>query len=128
MKKIAGGLRIQLAQFRELAAFAQFGSDLDKATQQAITRGQRMTELLKQAQYGPVPVEEQVAILYAGSSGALDSIPQNKVAAFEKAYLAHLRANHQALLEPLRKAQKWTDDMAKKFDDICAAFRKEFLA
>jgi F-type H+-transporting ATPase subunit alpha len=128
MKKIAGGLRIQLAQFRELAAFAQFGSDLDKATQQAITRGQRMVELLKQPQYQPVPVEEQVAILYAGSSGALDSIPLNKVAAFEKAYIAHLRANHPKLLEPLRTAQKWTDDLAKQFDDVCAAFRKEFLA
>jgi F-type H+-transporting ATPase subunit alpha len=73
MKKISGGLRIQLAQFRELAAFAQFGSDLDKATQQAITRGQRMTELLKQPEYQPMPVEEQVVILYAGSSGALDT-------------------------------------------------------
>ncbi|MEQ1631950.1 MAG: F0F1 ATP synthase subunit alpha [Planctomycetota bacterium] len=128
MKKIAGGLRIQLAQFRELAAFAQFGSDLDKGTQQAITRGQRMVELLKQPQYEPVPVEEQVAILYAGSSGALDPIPLNKVAAFEKAYIAHLRANHPALLEPLRTAQKWTDDLGKKFDDVCTAFRKEFLA
>jgi F-type H+-transporting ATPase subunit alpha len=128
MKKIAGGLRIQLAQFRELAAFAQFGSDLDKGTQQAITRGQRMVELLKQAQYQPVPVEEQVAILYAGSSGALDTVPLNRVAAFEKGYIAHLRANHPAMLEPLRTAQKWTDDLAKKFDDVCTAFRKEFLA
>ena len=87
-----------------------------------------MVELLKQAQYQPVPVEEQVAILYAGSSGALDTVPLNRVAAFEKGYIAHLRANHPAMLEPLRTAQKWTDDLAKKFDDVCTAFRKEFLA
>ena len=75
MKKVAGGLRIGLAQYRELAAFAQFGSDLDKATQQALTRGERMVEILKQGQYAPVPVDEQVAIIYAATSGALDQVP-----------------------------------------------------
>ena len=128
MKKIAGGLRIQLAQFRELAAFAQFGSDLDKATQQAITRGQRMTELLKQAQYGPVPVEEQVAILYAGSSGLLDDVPLNRVQDFERKYLASLRANQPKLLESIRVDKKWSDDLAKQFDAAGTAFKKEFLA
>ncbi|MGE3171332.1 MAG: F0F1 ATP synthase subunit alpha [Planctomycetota bacterium] len=128
MKKIAGGLRIQLAQFRELAAFAQFGSDLDKATQQAITRGQRMTEILKQPQYEPVAVEEQVAILYAGSSGALDAVPLNRVQEFEKSYLAHLRANQPALLAKLRTDKKWSPEIQKQFDDACAAFRAEFLA
>src|SRR5262249_44208237 len=128
MKKIAGGLRIQLAQFRELAAFAQFGSDLDKATKQALTRGQRMTELLKQPQYQPVPVEEQVAILYAGSSGALDEVPLPRVGAFEKSYLEHLRANHPALLETIRKDKKWSDELAKKFDAAVTAFKQEFLA
>jgi len=128
MKKIAGGLRIQLAQYRELAAFAQFGSDLDKATQQSITRGQRMTELLKQPQYAPVPVEEQVVALYAGSSGALDDVPLAKVAEFERRYVAHLRSNHADLLETLRKDKKWTDDLVKSFDKVCADFKKEFLA
>ncbi|MCB9885232.1 MAG: F0F1 ATP synthase subunit alpha [Planctomycetes bacterium] len=128
MKKIAGGLRIQLAQFRELAAFAQFGSDLDKATQQAITRGQRMTELLKQPEFEPVPVEEQVVVLYAGSSGALDEVPLNRVAEFEKKYLAHLRANHADVLASIRNDKKWTDDLQKQCDQLCAAFKKEFLA
>jgi F-type H+-transporting ATPase subunit alpha len=128
MKKIAGGLRIQLAQFRELAAFAQFGSDLDKATKQALTRGQRMTELLKQPQYQPMPVEEQVAMLYAGSSGALDEVPLPRVGLFEKTYLEHLRANHADLLETIRKDKKWSDELAKKFDAVVTAFKQEFLA
>ena len=128
MKKISGGLRIQLAQFRELAAFAQFGSDLDKATQQAITRGQRMTELLKQPEYQPMPVEEQIVILYAGSSGALDSVPLPRVADFEKKYLAFMRANHGDVLASLRTEKKWTDALQKKCDEVCAKFRAEFLA
>ncbi|MBM4060115.1 MAG: F0F1 ATP synthase subunit alpha [Planctomycetes bacterium] len=128
MKKIAGGLRIQLAQFRELAAFAQFGSDLDKATQQALTRGQRMTELLKQPEFGPVPVEEQVVILYAGSSGALDSIPLGRVAEFEKKYLAFVRSTHADLLETLRKERKWTEPVQKRCDEICAKFKAEFTS
>jgi F-type H+-transporting ATPase subunit alpha len=128
MKKIAGGLRIQLAQFRELAAFAQFGSDLDKATQQAITRGQRMTEILKQPEFGPVPVEEQVVILYAGSSGALDSLPLNRVSEFEKKYLAFVRTSHGDLLQTLRTEKKWTDAVQKRCDEICTKFKAEFLA
>ncbi len=128
MKKISGGLRIQLAQFRELAAFAQFGSDLDKATQQAITRGQRMTELLKQPEYQPMPVEEQVVILYAGSSGLLDTVPLNRVQDFEKKYLAFVRASHGDLLNSLRTEKKWTDAIQKKCDEIGAKFRQEFLA
>jgi F-type H+-transporting ATPase subunit alpha len=128
MKKIAGGLRIQLAQFRELAAFAQFGSDLDKATQQAITRGQRMTEILKQPEFGPVPVEEQVVVLYAGSSGALDSVPLARVSEFEKKYLAFVRSNHADMLATLRKDKKWNDAIQKQCDEICAKFKGEFLA
>ena len=128
MKKIAGGLRIQLAQFRELAAFAQFGSDLDKATQQAITRGERMTEILKQPQYEPVAVEDQVAILYAGSSGALDDVPLNQVTDFEQQYLAHLRANHANLLDEIRTVGKWSSELAAKFDAAAEAFKKEFMA
>jgi F-type H+-transporting ATPase subunit alpha len=128
MKKIAGGLRIQLAQFRELAAFAQFGSDLDKATQQALTRGQRMTELLKQPEFQPVPVEEQVVALYAGSSGALDSVPLNRVGEFEKKYVAFLRSNHADVLTSLRTEKKWTDAIQKKLDEVVVKFRTEFLA
>ncbi len=128
MKKVAGGLRIGLAQYRELAAFAQFGSDLDKATQQAINRGRRLEELLKQPQYEPVPVEEQVAVIYAGTSGALDEVPADRVSDFEDRYREHLRANHAELLEKIRVDKKWSDELAKQFDDIAAKFRAEFLA
>ena len=126
MKKVSGGLRIALAQFRELAAFAQFGSDLDKATMQQINRGQRLVEILKQPQYAPVPVEEQVAILYAGTSGALDDVPVKRVAEFEKGYLDALRTKHADLLGKLRTEKKWTDEIQKGFDAACAAFKKDF--
>ena len=128
MKKLAGGLRIELAQFRELAAFAQFGSDLDKATKQAIRRGERLTELLKQGQYVPMPVEEQVAMIHAGTSGAVDEVPVNRVGEFEKSYLDHLRANHADLLESIRVDTKWSDELKAKFDEVVGAFVKEFGA
>ncbi|MBI5852287.1 MAG: F0F1 ATP synthase subunit alpha [Planctomycetes bacterium] len=128
MKKVAGGMRIGLAQYRELAAFAQFGSDLDKATQQSINRGRRLEELLKQPQYEPVPVEEQVAVIYAGTSGGLDEVPVARVLEFERAYREHLKVNHKALLETIRKDKKWSDELAKQFDAVCAKFRAEFLA
>jgi F-type H+-transporting ATPase subunit alpha len=128
MKKVAGGLRIGLAQYRELAAFAQFGSDLDKATQQQITRGQRLEEILKQAQYVPMPVEQQVAVIYAATSGALDDVPVAKVQAFEKRYLEFLATKHGDLLETLRRDKKWTDELAKQFDAAAAACKRDFLA
>ena len=128
MKKVAGGLRIALAQFRELAAFAQFGSDLDKATLQQINRGQRLVEILKQPQYAPVAVEEQIAILYAGTSGALDEVPVKQVQEFEKAYLDHLRTKQAALLAKVRTEKKWTDEVQKAFDAAVAEFKKSFLA
>ena len=128
MEKIAGGLRIGLAQYRELAAFAQFGSDLDKATQQALRRGERLTEILKQGQYVPVPVEEQVAILHAGSTGLLDEVPVKRINEFEKAYLDHLRANHADLLETVRSKAKWTDELGNTFKAVAVDFVKECLA
>jgi F-type H+-transporting ATPase subunit alpha len=128
MKKISGGLRIQLAQFRELAAFAQFGSDLDKATQSAITRGQRMTELLKQPEFQPVPVEEQIVALYAGASGAIDDVPLNRVSEFEKQYIAFLRSSHADVLASLRTEKKWTDALQKRCDELCKQFKAQFLA
>ena len=128
MKKVAGGLRIGLAQYRELAAFAQFGSDLDKATQQAINRGRRLEELLKQPQYEPVSVEEQVAVIYAGTSGGLDDVPADRVGEFETAYCEHLRSNHADLLEKIRVDKKWNDEIAKSFEQISSKFCAEFLA
>jgi F-type H+-transporting ATPase subunit alpha len=126
MKKVSGGLRIGLAQYRELAAFAQFGSDLDKATQQALTRGERMVEVLKQGQYVPVETEEQVAILYAATSGALDEVPTAKIQEFEKSYISDLRANHADLLEKIRVDKKWTPELAEAFDKAAAAHVKEY--
>ncbi|HHI68415.1 MAG TPA: F0F1 ATP synthase subunit alpha, partial [Planctomycetes bacterium] len=111
MKKVAGGLRINLAQYRELAAFAQFGSDLDKATQQLLNRGEKLVELLKQGQFQPVPVEEQIAVIYAGTSGALDDLPTTKIQEFEKAYVAFLREHYAETLEKLRTEGKWTDEI-----------------
>ena len=128
MKKVSGGLRIGLAQYRELAAFAQFGSDLDKATQQALTRGERLVEVLKQGQYVPIATEEQVAILYAATSGALDEVPAASIQEFEKSYLSDLRANHADLLEKIRVDKKWSDELAASFDQTAAAHVKEFGA
>tara|TARA_R110002072_G_scaffold87129_10_gene196796 strand:+ start:6098 stop:7639 length:1542 start_codon:yes stop_codon:yes gene_type:complete len=128
MKKNAGGLRIQLAQYRELAAFAQFGSDLDKDTQQAITRGQRMIEILKQAEFEPVAVEEQIIAIYASTSGAIDDVPVERVSEFEKAYVAFARANHADVLSAIRDGKKWTDDIKKSCDEMAKTFKAEFLA
>ncbi len=116
MKKVAGGLRINLAQYRELAAFAQFGSDLDKATQQLLNRGEKLVELLKQGQFQPVPVEEQIAVIYAGTSGALDDLPTARIQAFEKAYVAFLRDKYAGVLEKLRTEGKWTGEIASTLD------------
>jgi F-type H+-transporting ATPase subunit alpha len=128
MKKVGGGLRINLAQYRELAAFAQFGSDLDKATQQQITRGERLVEILKQGQYEPVPVERQVAIIYAGTRGALDDVPVKRIAEFEKGFLAFLGDRHPGIYDTIRTDKKLTDDLVGKLDAAIAEFKKEFLA
>ena len=101
MKKVSGKLRLDLAQYRELAIFAQFGSDLDDATKKQLDRGARLTEILKQDQYQPAPVGEQVAILYAAVNGFLDDVPVPDVKTFEKDFLGFLRAKHYDLLETL---------------------------
>jgi len=94
MKQVAGSMKLELAQYREVAAFAQFGSDLDVSTQQQLNRGEKLTELLKQKQYVPLPAEEQVCILYAGVRGYLDKILTSEIARFEELYLAHLKGKH----------------------------------
>jgi F-type H+-transporting ATPase subunit alpha len=108
-KTVAGGLRLGLASYRALAAFAQFGSDLDKATQQELTRGEKLTEILKQGQYAPMPVEEQIQIIYAGTSGGLDDFPTRKIGEFEKAYLAYMRDRHPEVGEEIRTTKKLSD-------------------
>ncbi|HEY3358574.1 MAG TPA: F0F1 ATP synthase subunit alpha, partial [Polyangia bacterium] len=103
MKKVAGKLKLDLAQYRELAAFAQFGSELDKATQQQLNRGAHMVELLKQGQYAMLPVEKQIAVIYAGTSGKLDDIPLGELARYERELFAFLESRHPQLLTDLRE-------------------------
>ena len=110
MKQVAGSMKLELAQYREVAAFAQFGSDLDAATQQLLNRGVRLTELLKQGQYTPMAVEEQVSVIYAGVRGHLDKVDPSRIVAFEREFLAHLRSSQQELLKTIREAGKITEE------------------
>lgn len=111
MKQVAGRLRLDLAQYQELAAFSQFGTDLDKATQARLARGERMMELLKQAQYQPMPVEEQVVVLYAGVNRFLDDLPLEKVGTFERECLNFLKINYPQLLEGIREKKVLDEDL-----------------
>jgi F-type H+-transporting ATPase subunit alpha len=128
MKQVAGTLRLDLAQYRELAAFAQFGSDLDKATQERLERGKRMMEILKQDQYQPMPVEEQVAVLYAGTKGLLDSIPVDDIKRFESEYLEFLRASKSDLLSSIKEKKALDDDLENKLQAAVEEFKKSFQA
>jgi F-type H+/Na+-transporting ATPase subunit alpha len=125
MKQVAGTMKLELAQYREMAAFAQFASDLDATTQKLLARGQRLTELLKQGQYSPMPVEEQVASIYAGTRGFLDGLPVGRIGEFESSYLEALRAEGSILaaIRDKREITKETDDKMKGFLD---AFTKKF--
>lgn len=127
MKQVAGTMKLELAQYREVAAFAQFGSDLDVATQQLLNRGVRLTELLKQGQYTPLPIEEQVCIIYSGVRGHLDKLEPSKITKFEAEFLKHLRASQQELLGVIRaegQLSKETDAKLKKVVlDFLAAFK-----
>ena len=127
MKKVAGTLRLDLAQFRELEAFAKFGSDLDKATLAQLTRGERMMEILKQNQYVPMNIEHQVAIIYAGSQGILDDIPNEKVGEFEKGLLDHLDANHEEMLKTISSSGEISDETGKELNKAIEDFKKGFL-
>lgn len=129
MKKVAGGLRINLAQYRELEAFAQFGSDLDAATQQTLNRGARLVEILKQGQYSPLPNSEQIASIFSGTSGLLDDVDPSRVGEFEVGLHDHLRANHADLLEKLDGWKtKWDDEMEASVRSACEKFLEEFSA
>src|SRR5881296_1303799 len=126
MKKVAGRLRLDLAQFRELAAFSQFGSDLDKATQEQLTRGERMVELLKQGQYAPVPVERQVAIIYAGTQGYLDDLPTTDVRDFETGLYEFLDKNYADLMHDLKAKYELTDAIEAKLKKAIVAWKEQF--
>jgi len=126
MKQVAGTMRLDMAQYRELAAFAQFGSDLDKATQARLTRGERLMELLKQGQYVPMPVEEQVASIFAAVNGFLDSLPVEKVDEFEANWLKFLRNKKQELLDTIREEKALSDDLVEKLKAACKEFKEGF--
>ncbi|MER2606751.1 MAG: F0F1 ATP synthase subunit alpha [Siculibacillus sp.] len=126
MKQVAGKIKGELAQYREMAAFAQFGSDLDAVTQRLLNRGARLTELLKQAQFSPLKTEEQVCVIYAGINGYLDAIPVNKVGAYEQGLLRTLRAEHGALLDGIRDKKELTSELGDKLKSVVEAFTKSF--
>ncbi len=128
MKKIAGGLRINLAQYRELAAFAQFGSDLDKATQATLIRGERLVELLKQPQYQPVPVELQIMLIYAGNSGGLDDLPTRLVTEFEKAFVAGVQDGLPEVGEEILATKALSDGAKAKLDALIKRVKQQLLA
>jgi len=126
MKQVAGQLRLDLAQYNELAAFAQFGSDLDKASMDLLKRGQRMVELLKQDQYTPMPVAEQVAVLFAGTKGHLDEIELDKVKAFETSLVKYLRDAYANLLADIADKKHLDAELEKRLADAIADFKKKF--
>jgi len=128
MKKVAGTLRLDLAQYRELEAFAKFGSDLDKNTQAQLTRGERMVEVLKQNQYVPMTVEKQVAIIYVAGKGLLDDIETSKVREFESAVLEHIENSHGDILASIKDSGEVSDNVAKKLEKSIGDFKKGFKA
>jgi F-type H+-transporting ATPase subunit alpha len=128
MKQVAGPLKLDLAQYRALAAFAQFASDLDKATRDQLTRGEKLSEIVKQPQYQPLPVEKQVAILYVATKGQLDDIPTPRVKEFEAGFYRFLEAEQPEVLEKLGRTNALDDEITKGLDDAVAAYRTTFLA
>jgi F-type H+/Na+-transporting ATPase subunit alpha len=126
MKKVAGGLRLDLAQYRELAAFAQFGSDLDKATQARLDRGERITELLKQNENEPMPVEKQVVSLYTATKGYLDDIPVGDVRRFEREFLAFMDAEHADILKDIKEKKDLTEEIENRLKQAIQSFKKGF--
>jgi F-type H+-transporting ATPase subunit alpha len=128
MKKVAGPLKLDLAQYRALAAFAQFASDLDKATRDQLTRGEKLSEIVKQPQYQPLPVEKQVAILYVATKGQLDDIPTNRVKEFEAGFYRFLESEQPEILTKLGRTKALDDEITGGLDSAVAAYRMTFLA
>ncbi len=128
MRQVAGRLRLDLAQYRALAAFAQFGSDLDKATQAQLTRGERMVELLKQGQFAPLPVEQQVVSIWAGANGYLDDVPVAAVRRFETDWLAFVNQKYGEVAHNIRTAKSISPEDEKRLHEACKAFKAQFKA
>jgi F-type H+/Na+-transporting ATPase subunit alpha len=128
MRQVAGKLRLDLAQYRELAAFAQFGSDLDKATQLQLARGQRMVELLKQGQYAPLPVEKQVLMLFAGTQGLLDDLPVDQVRAFETFLYQWMEQKQEKVAAEVREKKELSTEMLETLTRLVGEAKTEFMA
>jgi F-type H+-transporting ATPase subunit alpha len=126
MKSVAAPLKLDLAQYRELAAFAQFASDLDKATRDQLTRGEKTSEVLKQPQYEPVPVERQVAILWVVTNGYLDDVPTARLRDFEKRFYNFLESDRPDVLTTLAAKPELTDDIVAKLKDAATTFKQTF--
>ena len=126
MKQVAGKIKGELAQYREMAAFAQFGSDLDASTQQLLRRGERLTELLKQAQFSPLKVEEQVVVIYAGVNGYLDAIDTSRVGAFESGLLELVHGSHAAILDDIRESKALSENTEAALKDVVDGFAASF--
>ena len=128
MKQVAGTLRLDLAQYRELAAFAAFGSDLDAATQAQLTRGERLVEILKQPQYQPLPMEKQVMILFAGTNGYLDKLPIDTLAAYESEMYSYIESNDPSIFSDIKEKQEFTDEIKDKVNKALTSFGETFKA
>ncbi|CEJ57773.1 Putative ATP synthase subunit alpha [Penicillium brasilianum] len=128
MKQVAGSLKLFLAQYREVAAFAQFGSDLDASTKQTLARGERLTELLKQKQYSPMAVSDMVPLIFAGVNGLLDSIPVGKILQWESDLLAHLKSSHPEIQQTIEKEGQLSKELEAKLKEVIGAFNSSFNA
>jgi F-type H+-transporting ATPase subunit alpha len=127
MKKVAGQIKLELAQYREMESFAQFGSDLDIATQNLLERGKKITELLKQPQYKPLPVEEQVIVMFSAVKGFIEKVPLSKVIAYEKELLLFIKSNHTALVELIKTEENISDEVSKQLYAAIEKFTKSFV-
>jgi F-type H+-transporting ATPase subunit alpha len=128
MRQVAGTLKLDLAQYRELAAFAQFGSDLDKVTLKQLNRGKRLTELLKQPQFSPLPTEKQIIIIYAGNNGFLDDLEVDQIRAFEDGLYKYLDSGQTALLNDIITKKTLDDDLKARIDAALKEYKQNFAA
>ncbi|HBB25530.1 MAG TPA: F0F1 ATP synthase subunit alpha, partial [Bacteroidetes bacterium] len=128
MKKVAGPLKLDLAQYRALEAFARFGSDLDKTTQQQLRRGARLLEVMKQPQYSPVTVEDQIIAIYAASQGFADELPVESIKRYETELIDFVHANHADIIQGLRTEKALTDSIVEKLKAALTAFTQRFAA
>jgi F-type H+/Na+-transporting ATPase subunit alpha len=128
MRSVSGSMRLDLSQYRELEAFAAFGSDLDAASAAALGRGARLVELLKQPQYQPQPVEEQVVSIFLGTRGHLDSVPVADVARFESEFLDYVRRHHEGIFGEIRDTGKLSDELSERIEGVVKDFKQEFTA